>query len=128
MAPRLVAVVVGLVGTRIGCYSRLSLGLGIPHLKDSSQVGAARYVVVAVARAAERAAAWTVASLVAAHAAAVARRSVAQSVHVEPDSAESVCSVASAAKAHSHYLKASRASALGSVPRFRSAARLEARY
>ena len=96
-------------------------------------MGAARYVVVAVARAAERAAAWTVARLVAAHAAAVlaavvVRQSVVQSVHVEHDSTESVCSVVAAAKAHSHYLKAPRASALGSVSRLRSAVRLEARY
>ena len=35
MAPPLVAVVVALVGTRIGCYWHLSLGLGILRLKDS---------------------------------------------------------------------------------------------
>lgn len=115
MVRRLVAAVVAQVGMRIGYCSHSSLGLGIRRLKDSSQAGAARYVVVAVAQAAERAAARTVASLAA-----------AQSVHVEPDSAESVCSVAAAAKARSHYLKASRASALGWMSRFRSVARLVA--
>lgn len=128
MVRRLVA---ALVGMRIGCYSHLSLGLGILRLMGSSQeVGAARYVVVAVARAAERASAWPVASLVVAHAAAglaavVARQSVALNVHGELDSGYSV--VAAEVKAHSHYSKASPALALVLARRFRSAARLEAR-
>ena len=65
----------------------------------SSQVGAARYVVVAVAQAAERAAAWLVAHAAAGLAAVVARQSVALKVHVELESGYSV--VAAEVKAHS---------------------------
>lgn len=120
MVRRLVAVVVAPVGTRIGYCSHSSLGLGIQRSKDSSQAGAARYVVVAVARAAERAAAWTVGSLVAAQGAAVlaavvASQSVAQNGHAGLDSAGSGSVVAAEVKAHSHYSKASPASALGCV-------------
>ena len=122
MLLRPVAVVVGRVGTRIGCYSRSGLGLGILRWMDSSLAGAARYVVVAVARAAERAAAWMVASLAAAPApaaavlaAVVASQFVARNDHAGLDSAGSGSVVAAEVKAHSHYSKASPASALGWV-------------
>ena len=117
MPLRPVAVVVVRVGTRIGCNSRSGLGLGILRWMDSSLAGAARCVVVAVARAAERAAGWTVASLAAAAvlAAVVASQFVARNGHAGLDSAESGSVVAAEVRAHSHYSKASPASALGSV-------------